>query len=133
MGIAGYGRNSGNGQAFTNSGTPYDQIVRVAGSAGALSSEFLLGRFNGVVPISNPNPTTQANYYSTPTQAIWGFDSIGTITEKVKSSSNMGLRAVFMWQLSNDYSDPASVLPAGNAMANFALTRGALAAIAPLP
>jgi GH18 family chitinase len=133
MGIAGYGRNSGNGQAFTNSGTPYDQIVRVAGSAGALSSEFLLGRFNGVVPISNPNPTTQANYYSTPTNAIWGFDSIGTITEKVKSSSNMGLRAVFMWQLSNDYSDPASVLPAGNAMANFALTRGALAAIAPLP
>jgi GH18 family chitinase len=133
MGIAGYGRNSANGQAFTNQGTPYDQIVRIAGSAGALTSEFLLGRFNGVVPITNPNPTSQANYYNSPTQAIWGFDSISTISEKAVSSSNMGLRAVFMWQLSNDYSDPASVLPPGNAMANFALVKGAQAAIAPLP
>ena len=133
MGIAGYGRNSANGQAFTNSGTPYDQIVRIAGSAGALTSEFQLGRFNGVVPITNPNPTTQANYYNSPTQAIWGFDSVETIAEKAVSASNMGLRAVYMWQISNDYSDPSSVLPAGNPLANFALIKGALAAIAPLP
>jgi hypothetical protein len=133
MGIAGYGRNSANGQAFTNSGTPYDQIVRIAGSAGALTSEFQLGRFNGVVPITNPNPTSQANYYNSPTQAIWGFDSVETIAEKAVSASNMGLRAVYMWQISNDYSDPSSVLPAGNPLANFALIKGALAAIAPLP
>ena len=133
MGIAGYGRNSANGQAFTNSGTPYDQIVRIAGSAGALTSEFQLGRFNGVVPITNPNPTSQANYYDSPTQAIWGFDSVETIAEKAVSASNMGLRAVYMWQISNDYSDPSSVLPAGNPLANFALIKGALAAIAPLP
>ena len=133
MGIAGYGRNSANGQAFTNSGTPYDQIVRIAGSAGALTSEFQLGRFNGVVPITNPNPTSQANYYDSPTQAIWGFDSVETIAEKAVSASNMGLRAVYMWQISNDYSDPSSALPAGNPLANFALIKGALAAIAPLP
>jgi GH18 family chitinase len=135
MGIAGYGRDSASSAAaFSNNGTPYDQIVRVASTAGALSSsEFALGRFNGPVPITNPNPTTQANYYYNPTTAIWGFDSIGTITEKAISSSNMGLRAVFMWQISNDYSDPASVQPAGNPLANFALIKGALAAIAPLP
>jgi hypothetical protein len=96
MGVAGYGRNSANGQAFTNSGTPYDQIVRIAGSSVAATYEFKLGRFNGVVPITNPNPTTQANFYYSPTTAIWGFDSIDTITNKVISSSNMGLRAVFM-------------------------------------
>ena len=133
MGIAGYGRNSANGQAFTNSGTPYDQIVRIAGSAGALTSEFQLGRFNGVVPITNPNPTSQANYYNSPTQAIWGFDSVETIAEKAVSASNMGLRAVYMWQISNDYSDPSSALPAGNPLANFARIKGALAASAPLP
>jgi C-terminal processing protease CtpA/Prc len=68
-----------------------------------------------------------------PTTAIWGFDSIDTITNKVISSSNMGLRAVFMWQLSNDYSDPASVLPAGDPLANFALIKGAQVAIATVP
>jgi GH18 family chitinase len=133
MGVAGYGRNSANGQAFTNSGTPYDQIVRIAGSSVAATYEFKLGRFNGVVPITNPNPTTQANFYYSPTTAIWGFDSIDTITNKVISSSNMGLRAVFMWQLSNDYSDPSSALPAGNPLANFALIKGAQVAIAAVP
>jgi GH18 family chitinase len=132
MGIAAYGRNSANGQAFSNNGTPYDQIIRVAGSSAALSSEFLLGRFNGSVPIINPGSTSQANFYYNPTTAIWGFDSINTITEKAVSSSNMGLRAVFMWQLSNDYSNPASALPAGNPLANFALVKGAQAAIAAL-
>jgi GH18 family chitinase len=132
MGIAGYGRNTANGQAFTNNGTPYDQIVRVAGSAGALEPEFLLGRLNAAVPIVNPNPTSQANFYYSPTTAIWGFDSVQTIADKVQASSNMGIRAVFMWQLSNDYSNPASALPAGNPLANFALVKGAQAAIAAL-
>jgi GH18 family chitinase len=132
MGIAGYGRNTANGQAFTNNGTPYDQIVRVAGSAGALEPEFLLGRLNAAVPIVNPNPTSQANFYYNPTTAIWGFDSVQTIADKVQASSNMGIRAVFMWQLSNDYSNPASALPAGNPLANFALVKGAQAAIAAL-
>jgi len=132
MGIAGYGRNTANGQAFTNNGTPYDQIVRVAGSAGALEPEFLLGRLNAAVPIVNPNPSSQANFYYNPTTAIWGFDSVDTIADKVQASSNLGIRAVFMWQLSNDYSNPASVLPAGNPLANFALVKGAQAAIAAL-
>ena len=132
MGIAGYGRNSASGQAFTNSGTPYDQIVRAAGALGAAAPEFVLGRYSGSVPIINSSPTTQANYYNNPTNALWGFDSIGTITDKVQSSSNMGLRSVFMWQLSNDYSDPTSVQPAGNPLANFALIKGAQIAIANL-
>jgi GH18 family chitinase len=132
MGIAGYGRNSASGQAFTNNGTPYDQIVRIAGSVGAVDPQFMLGRLNDAVPIVNPNPTTQANFYSNPTTAIWGFDSVDTIADKVQASSNLGIRAVFMWQLSNDYSDPASALPAGNPPANFALVKGAQAAIAAL-
>jgi GH18 family chitinase len=132
MGIAGYGRNSAAGQAFTNSGTPYDQIVRVAGASVATSYEFKLGRFSGTVPIVNPAPTSQADYYDNPTNALWGFDSIDTITNKVKSSSNMGLRSVFMWQISNDYSNPASVAPAGDPLANFALIKGAQVAIANL-
>jgi len=132
MGIAGYGRNTANGQAFTNNGTPYDQIVRVAGSAGALEPEFLLGRLNAAVPIVNPNPSSQANFYYNPTTAIWGFDSVDTIADKVQASSNLGIRAVFMWQLSNDYSNPSSALPAGNPLANFALVKGAQAAIAAL-
>ena len=134
MGIAGYGRNSASpGAAFTNSGTPYDQIVQAALAAGPFTSEFDLGRFNGPVPITNPNPTTQADYYYNPTTAIWGFDSVYTITNKVISSSNMGLRAVFMWQLSNDFSNPGSPLPAGDPLANFALVQGAQAAIAVVP
>ena len=132
MGIAAYGRNTANGQAFTNNGTPYDQIVRVAGSSGALAPEFQLGRLNAAVPIVNPNPTTEADFYYNPTTAIWGFDSVETIADKVQASSNLGIRAVFMWQLSNDYSNPDSVLPAGNPLANFALVKGAQAAIAAL-
>jgi len=132
MGIAGYGRNTANGQAFTNNGTPYDQIVRVASSAGALEPEFLLGRLNAAVPIVNPNPSSQANFYYNPTTAIWGFDSVDTIADKVQASSNLGIRAVFAWQLSNDYSNPTSVLPAGNPLANFALVKAAQAAIAAL-
>ncbi len=132
MGIAAYGRNSANGQAFTNSGTPYDQIIRVAGASVATTPEFVLGRFNGTVPITNATPTSQANYYNSPTNALWGFDSIGTITNKIQSSSNMGLRSVFMWQISNDYSNPASVAPAGDPLANFALIKGAQVAIANL-
>jgi len=132
MGIAGYGRNSASGQAFTNNGTPYDQIVRIAGSGGAADPQFMLGRLNAAVPIVNPNPTTQGNFYYSPTTAVWGFDSVDTIADKVQASSNLGIRAVFMWQLSNDYSNPASVLPAGNPLANFALVKGAQAAIAAL-
>jgi hypothetical protein len=37
-----------------------------------------------------------------------------------------------MWQLSNDYSNPSSALPAGNPLANFALVKGAQAAITAL-
>jgi GH18 family chitinase len=133
MGIAGYGRNSASGQAFTNGGTPYDQIVRTAGALGAAQPEFVLGRYSGTVPIANSNPTTQANYYDNPTNAIWGFDSVGTITDKVKSASNMGIRSVFMWQLSNDYSNPASVAPPGDPLANFALVKGAQLAITTVP
>jgi len=132
MGIAGYGRNSASGQAFTNNGTPYDQIVRIAGSGGAVDPQFMLGRLNAAVPIVNPNPTSQGNFYYSPTTAVWGFDSVDTIADKVQASSNLGIRAVFMWQLSNDYSNPASVLPAGNPLANFALVKGAQAAIAAL-
>jgi len=132
MGIAGYGRNSASGQAFTNNGTPYDQIVRIAGSSGAADPQFMLGRLNAAVPIVNPNPTTQGNFYYSPTTAVWGFDSVDTIADKVQASSNLGIRAVFAWQLSNDYSDPASVLPAGNPLANFALVKAAQAAIANL-
>lgn len=74
LGIAAYGRNTANnGQAFTNNGTPYDQIVRVAGSSGVLAPEFQLGRLNAAVPIVNPNPTTEADFYYNPTTAIWGL------------------------------------------------------------
>jgi GH18 family chitinase len=133
MGIAAYGRNTANGQAFTiNNPTPYDQIVRVAGSSGVVAPEFQLGRLNAAVPIVNPNPTSTADFYHNPTTAIWGFDSVETIADKVQASSNLGIRAVFMWQLSNDYSNPASVLPAGNPLANFALVKAAQAAIAAL-
>jgi len=133
MGIAAYGRNTANGQAFTpNNPTPYDQIVRVAGSSGVVAPEFQLGRLNAAVPIVNPNPTSPNDFYHNPTTAIWGFDSVETIADKVQASSNLGIRAVFMWQLSNDYSNPDSVLPAGNPLANFALVKAAQVAIATL-
>jgi len=41
----------------------------------------------------------------------------------------MDLRAVFMWQISNDYANTASPHPAGNPRANFALLSAARTAI----
>jgi hypothetical protein len=41
----------------------------------------------------------------------------------------MNLRAVFAWQISNDYANTASTAPAGNARANFALLSAARNAI----
>lgn len=131
MGIAQYGRNTSNPSAAFNAANPvpYSQIVASANAAGQITNSFPLGRYFGAVKIQNPSPTNQSDYYSPTYTALWGFDSVDTIQDKVESASDMGLRAVFTWQISNDYADPASPHPAGNARANFALIAAARDAI----
>ena len=133
MGIASYGRDAALGNAFATGTVPYSQVVAAADAAGQVTNTFPLGRYYGGVNIENPAPTTQSNYYSNPQIALWAFDSVSTITSKVQSASNMGLRAVFMWQVSQDYADPTSPLPIGNARANFALLGAARKAISNIP
>lgn len=134
IGFACYGRNSASeSSAFTNNGAVYDQVVRTADAAGQTSNDFEFGTFSGSVPIINPAPTDQSNYYYNPTNAVWAFDSVGTVSQKVQAAHNMGLRSVFCWQISNDYSNPGSLTPAGNARANYALIKAARAAITNLP
>lgn len=131
MGIAQYGRNTSNPSAAFNAANPvpYSQIVASANAAGQITNSFPLGRYFGAVKIQNPSPTNQSDYYSPTYTALWGFDSVDTIQDKVESASDMGLRAVFTWQISNDYADSASPHPAGNARANFALIAAARDAI----
>lgn len=123
MGIAAYARNSASPGAAFNPQNPvvYSQIVASANSAGQTSNSFPLGRYSGTANIQNPAPTGPGDYYAPLATAIWAFDSVDTIQSKVQASSNMGLRAVFMWQISNDYADISSLNPPGNARANFAL------------
>jgi GH18 family chitinase len=133
VGFALYGRNSASaGAAFQNTGSPYDQIVRSADAAGQSGNVFPAGTYSGASPVQNTQPTSQNDYYANPVNCIWGFDSVGTIQEKVQSAYNMGLRAVFCWQISNDYANPGSAVVAGNARANFALIRAAKKAITDL-
>jgi GH18 family chitinase len=131
MGIAQYGRNTSNPSAAFNAANPvpYSQIVASANAAGQITNSFPLGRYFGAVKIQNPAPTNQTDYYSPTYTALWGFDSVDTIQDKVESASDMGLRAVFTWQISNDYADPASPNPPGDARANFALLAAARDAI----
>jgi len=131
MGIAQYGRNTSNPSAAFNAANPvpYSQVVASADAAGQITNSFPLGRYFGAVKIQNPNPTNQTDYYSPTYTALWGFDSVDTIQDKVESASDMGLRAVFTWQISNDYANATSPHPAGNARANFALLAAARDAI----
>jgi GH18 family chitinase len=131
MGFAMYARNSASPGAAFNANNPvtYSQIVASANAAGQPSNSFPLGRYSGTANIQNPSPTGQSDYYSPLATAIWGFDSVDTIASKVQSSKQMGLRAVFAWQISNDYANLSSTLPAGDARANFALLAAARKAI----
>jgi GH18 family chitinase len=131
MGIAFYARNSASpGAAFNaQNPVPYSQIVASADAAGQTSNSFLLGRYQGTANIQNPAPTGQSDYYAPLATALWGFDSVDTIQSKVQAASQMNLRAVFAWQISNDYANTASTAPAGNARANFALLSAARNAI----
>ena len=131
MGIAAYARNSASPAAAFNAQNPvvYSQIVASANAAGQSSNSFPLGRYSGTANIQNPAPTGPGDYYSPAATAIWAFDSVDTIQSKVQASSDMGLRAVFMWQISNDYADASSPNPPGNARANFALLSAARNAI----
>lgn len=134
MGIAAYARNSASPGAAFNAQNPvvYSQIVASANAAGQTSNSFPLGRYSGNANIQNPSPTGQSNYYSPLATAIWAFDSVNTIQSKVQYSSDMNLRAVFLWQISNDYADTSSVYPAGNARANLALLSAARNSISSL-
>jgi GH18 family chitinase len=131
MGIALYARNSASPAAAFNAQNPvaYSQIVASANAAGQTSNSFPLGRYQGAANIQNPAPTGQADYYSPPATALWAFDSVDTIESKVQAASQMSLRAVFAWQISNDYANAASTSPAGDARANFALLAAARKAI----
>ena len=131
MGIAAYARNSASpGAAFTaQNPVVYSQIVAAADGAGQLTNSFPLGRYAGTANIQNPAPTGQGDYYSPLATALWGFDSVDTVQSKVQNASSMGLRAVFMWQISNDYANTSSPHPAGNARANFALLSASREAI----
>ena len=137
MGIGLYARNSAStAAAFTRfkNPVPYSQIVASANAAGQTTNSFPLGRYQGAANVANEAPTGPSDYYSPLETALWGFDSVDTIAEKVASSSNMGLRAVFAWQISNDYANTSSSPPsAGNARANFALLAAARKAIDDLP
>ena len=127
MGIAMYARNSASpGAAFgPNNPVVYSQIVASADAAGQTTNSFPLGRYQGSANIQNPSPTGRLDYYSPLSTAFWGFDSVDTIQSKVQASKTMGLRAVFAWQVSNDYANPSSTAPAGDARANFALLSAA--------
>lgn len=131
MGIAQYGRNTANPDAAYNAANPvpYNQVVAAANAAGQITNSFPLGRYFGAVKIQNPEPTGSSDYYGPAYTALWGFDSVDTIQDKVESASDMGLRAVFTWEISKDYADPSSPHPAGNARANFALLAAARNAI----
>lgn len=130
MGLGLYARNADGTNAFSaGNPVPYNQIVAAADAVGQTSNGFPLGRFLGAAKIQNPSPTGQTDYYSPSFTALWGFDSVDTIEDKVQSASEMGLRAVFAWQISNDYANTVSPQPAGNARANFALLAAARNAI----
>ena len=131
MGIAQYARNSASpGAAFTaQNPVPYSQIVASANAAGQTTNSFPLGRYQGTANIQNPAPTGPGDYYGPAATALWGFDSVDTVSSKVQAASQMGLRAVFAWQISNDYANTASTAPAGDARANFALLAAARNAI----
>jgi GH18 family chitinase len=131
MGIALYARNSASPAAAFNAQNPvvYSQIVASANAAGQTSNSFSLGRYQGTANIQNPAPTGQSDYYAPPATALWAFDSVDTIGSKVQAASQMSLRAVFAWQISNDYANTASTAPAGDARANFALLSAARNAI----
>jgi GH18 family chitinase len=131
MGIALYARNSASPGAAFNAQNPvaYSQIVASANAAGQTTNSFPLGRYQGTANIQNPAPTGQIDYYAPPATALWAFDSVDTIESKVQAASQMNLRAVFAWQISNDYANTASTAPAGNARANFALLSAARKAI----
>jgi GH18 family chitinase len=131
MGFAGYGRNSASSAAaFANQGAAYDQIVVAADAAGQTTNNFTGGRYSGTVEALNGSG---GNFYGPAINALWGFDSVDTITTKAQTASQMGLKGIFMWQIANDYANQGSPLPPGNARANFALIQAAVAAIAPLP
>jgi GH18 family chitinase len=134
MGIAFYARNSASpGAAFNaQNPVPYSQIVVSADAAGQLTNSFPLGRYQGTANIQNPAPTGQSDYYAPPATALWGFDSVDTIESKVQAASQMGLRAVFAWQISNDYANISSSALPGDARANFALVSAARNAISNL-
>jgi GH18 family chitinase len=131
MGIALYARNSASPAAAFNAQNPvvYSQIVASANAAGQTSNSFPLGRYQGSANIQNPSPTGPTDYYSPPATALWAFDSVDTIESKVQAAAQMNLRAVFAWQISNDYANTASTAPAGDARANFALLSAARNAI----
>jgi GH18 family chitinase len=131
MGIAFYARNSASpGAAFNaQNPVPYSQIVASANAAGQLTNSFPLGRYQGTANIQNPAPTGQVDYYAPPATALWGFDSVDTIQSKIQAASQMNLRAVFAWQISNDYANPSSTASPGDARANFALLSAARNAI----
>jgi GH18 family chitinase len=134
MGIALYARNSASpGAAFTaQNPVAYSQIVASANTAGQTSNSFPLGRYQGSANIQNPAPTGQFDYYSPLATALWAFDSVDTIESKVQAAAKMSLRAVFAWQISNDYANPASTAAPGDARANFALLSAAQKAISNL-
>jgi GH18 family chitinase len=131
LGLGLYARNSASPGAAFNAGNPvpYSQIVASANAAGQPSNSFPLGRYQGTANIQNPAPTGPGDYYGPAATALWGFDSVDTITSKVQAASQMSLRAVFAWQISNDYADISSTAPAGDARANFALLSAARNAI----
>jgi GH18 family chitinase len=131
LGIAFYARNSASpGAAFNaQNPVPYSQIVASANASGQTSNSFPLGRYQGSANIQNPAPTGQSDYYAPLATALWGFDSVDTIQSKIQAASQMGLRAVFAWQISNDYANVSSSALPGDARANFALLSAARNAI----
>lgn len=130
LGLGLYARNADGVNSFgAFNPVPYSQIVASADAAGQTTNSFPGGRYQGTANIQNPAPTTSSNYYAPSATALWGFDSVDTVADKVEASSNMGLRAVFAWQISNDYADTTSPPSAGDARANFALLSAARLAI----
>jgi len=133
LGLGLYARNADGVNSFgAFNPVPYSQIVASADAAGQTTNSFPGGRYQGTANIQNPAPTSSSNYYAPSATALWGFDSVDTVADKVKASSNMGLRAVFAWQISNDYADTTSPPSAGDARANFALLSAARLAISSL-
>ena len=133
LGLGLYARNADGVNSFgAFNPVPYSQIVASADAAGQTTNSFPGGRYQGTANIQNPAPTSSSNYYAPSATALWGFDSVDTVADKVKASSNMGLRAVFAWQISTDYADTTSPPSAGDARANFALLSAARLAITSL-